>query len=370
MPQVRTPCGFLFPRGRGYFFFITKRQNIKMSTSKLIEFYEELDDVESSKPTPTGARVTKKRQSKKQEADARLFVRAQEIAETSFHFSYKAARFEEAWLFDSLTELAGRGWIKDVLRKAKVGKEASVYLCSPGPAARESQFVAAKVYRPRMLRNLKNDQVYRDGRIDLDGEGKRVFKEADLHAIQKRSAHGEELRHQSWIAYEFLAMEALFAAGADIPRPYERSGNTIAMDFVGDISGPAPTLNEVRLERNEAKRVFDRVMRNVEILLASGYIHGDLSAYNILYWDGEIRLIDFPQVVTPRDNRNAFRIFSRDVTRLCEYFARQGVDSDSHRLARDLWTARGYKSREDLHPRDLDPEDPSDRALWERQKID
>jgi RIO kinase 1 len=368
LPQVRTPCGFLFPQGRGLF-FITKRQNNKMSTNKLIEFYEELDDIELDNPTPTGARVTKKRQSKKQEAEARLFIRAQELSETSFQFSYKAARFEQAWLFDSLTELAGHGWIKDVLRKAKVGKEASVYLCSPGPAARESQFVAAKVYRPRMLRNLKNDQVYRDGRIDLDAEGKRVFKEADLHAIQKRSAHGEELRHQSWIAYEFLAMETLFAAGADIPRPYERSGNTIVMDFVGDESGPAPTLSEVHLEQDEAKRLFDRAIHNVEVMLANGYIHGDLSAYNILYWDGEIRLIDFPQVVAPRDNRNAFRIFSRDVTRLCEYFARQGVAADSRRLICDLWTARGFKVKEDVHPRDLDPENPHDRALWEGQKV-
>lgn len=339
-----------------------------MSTSKLIEFYEELDETETSKPIPSGARVTKKRQSKKQEAEARLFVRAQEISGTSFQFSYKAARFEEAWLFDSLTELAGRGWIKDVLRKARVGKEASVYLCSPGPAAPASQFVAAKVYRPRMLRNLKNDQVYRDGRIDLDAEGKRVFKEADLHAIQRRSTHGEELRHQSWIAYEFLAMETLFAAGADIPRPYERSGNTIAMDFVGDESGPAPTLSEVRLERDEARPLFERAIQNVEILLANGYIHGDLSAYNILYWDGDIKLIDFPQVVTPRDNRNAFRIFSRDVTRLCEYFAKQGVDADPRRLARDLWVARGFKVREDVHPRDLDPEDSRDRRMWEEQK--
>lgn len=336
-----------------------------MSTSNLIEFYDELEDSESTKPN--GARTSKKRQSKKQDTDARLFVRAQEHSK-AFEFTYQAARFEEAWLFDALTELAEQLWIKDVLRKAKAGKEASVYLCKPGPAARESKFVAAKVYRPRMLRNLKNDQVYRDGRTDLDGDGKRVYKEADLHAIQKRSGYGEELRHQSWIAHEFAAMEALFAAGADIPRPYARSGNTIVMDFVGDAVGSAPTLNEVQLERDEARTLFDRVIRNVDILLAHGFVHGDLSSYNILYWEGEIKLIDFPQIVSPRDNRNSFRIFSRDVTRLCEYFAKQGVDSDPRRLALDLWTRHGFKAREEIHPRLLDPEDDHDRRLWERQK--
>jgi len=336
-----------------------------MSNSNLIELYDELEDNQAT--DPNGARTTKKRQSKKQETDVRLFVRAQEHSK-AFRFTYQAARFEEAWLYDALTELAEQLWISDVLRKAKAGKEASVYLCKPGPAVRESKLVAAKVYRPRMLRNLKNDQIYRDGRTDLDGEGKRIYRDADLHAIQKRSVHGEELRHQSWIAHEYAAMEVLFASGADIPRPYARSGNTIVMEFVGDEIGSAPTLNEVRLERDEARPLFERVMRNVEILLANGFIHGDLSAYNILYWEGEIKLIDFPQVVAPKDNRNALRIFTRDVTRLCDYFARQGVDANPRSVIEDMWTRHGYHVREDVHPLYLDPEDNNDRKFWEKQE--
>lgn len=349
------------------FLLYHKRQNINMRNSKLVEFFEELDDTEAATSDNASARTTKKRQSKKQEMEARLFTRAQEISGASFNFTYKAARFEEAWLYDSLAPLVDHKWISDVLRKAKAGKEASVYLCAPGPAARQSELVAAKVYRPRMLRNLKNDQQYRDGRTDLDSEGKRVYKDADLHAIQKRSAHGEELRHQSWIAYEFLAMETLFAAGADVPRPYERSGNTIAMEFIGDALGPAPTLNEVRLDRAEALGLFERAMRNVEILLANGFIHGDLSAYNILYWEGEIKLIDFPQVVAPKGNHSAFRIFSRDVTRLCEYFASQGVDTNPHQIAGEMWMRHGFHLREEIHPRHLDPDDPRDRELWAGQ---
>jgi RIO kinase 1 len=140
------------------------------------------------------------------------------------------------------------------------------------------------------------------------------------------------------------------------------------MDFIGDALGSAPTLNEVALERGEARPLFDRAMRNVEILLANGFVHGDLSAYNLMYWEGGITLIDFPQVVSPTGNRNAFAIFSRDVTRLCEYFAKQGVDSNPRRLALDLWTRHGYKPREEIHPRYLDPEDNRDRRLWEGQK--
>jgi len=336
-----------------------------MSTDQLIEYYEDLEDSHSESQA-ANARTSKKRQSQKQEAEARLFQRANEISE-KFQFTYKAARFEGAWLYDSLIGLAEQGWIRDVLRKAKAGKEASVYLCSPGPAAGRSEFVAAKVYRPRMLRNLKNDQQYRDGRVDLDGEGKSIHRDADLHAIAKRSVYGEELRHQSWIAYEYQTMEILFAAGADIPRPYALAGNAIAMDFVGDEVGSAPALSEVRLEAQEVRPLFERVLHNIEILLAQGVVHGDLSAYNILYWEGDITLIDFPQIVSPATNRRAFDIFARDVTRVCDYFAKQGLASDPARLARDLWAARGYHEREPIHPRDLDPEDARDRAAWKNE---
>ena len=96
----------------------------------------------------------------------------------------------------------------------KGGKEASVYLCKAG-AESDAGLVAAKVYRPRSLRNLKNDGQYRAGRVDLDAEGKAIVKSADVHAMAKRSSYGEELRHQSWISYEFQTLELLRDAGAD-----------------------------------------------------------------------------------------------------------------------------------------------------------
>jgi RIO kinase 1 len=70
-------------------------------------------------------------------------------------------------------------------------------------------------------------------------------------------------------------------------------------------------------------------------------VHGDLSAFNILYWEGEIALIDFPQAINPDCNPNAYLIFQRDVRRVCEYFAKQGVKSNPAELAEEIWTAHG-----------------------------
>jgi RIO kinase 1 len=97
-------------------------------------------------------------------------------------------------------------------------------------------------------------------------------------------------------------------------------------------------------------------------------IHGDLSAYNILYWEGDITLIDFPQVVAPDSNPNAWNIFLRDVTRICQYFAAQGWKRDARKLASELWTSYGYKITKEVDPRELDAENQEDRRLWEKQK--
>jgi RIO kinase 1 len=339
-----------------------------MNTNDHIDFFEELDDEDKlNSRLGIDQRRPYQRMTRKLINEERQFVGEQDDSSRSFKFTYKAARFEEWWLLESLGDFYEHQWITDVLRRLKGGKEASVYLCQSGPAV-EAPLVAAKVYRPRSLRNLKNDGQYRMGREDLDESGNVIVDDGALHAMQKRTAYGEELRHQSWIAYEFQTLEMLHAAGADVPKPYAMEKNAILMDYIGDFDGAAPTLNSVALDPEEVMPLFERVVRNINLLLSNQRIHGDLSAYNLLYWDGDIALIDFPQVVPPESNPAAWTIFLRDVTRICQYFASQGLRRDARKLAADLWTSHGYKVTREIHPRDLDPDKKEDRHLWEKQK--
>lgn len=296
----------------------------------------------------------------------REFVRQQDDAIGNLKFTYHPARFESWWLLESLGEFHEHQWISDVLRRLKGGKEASVYLCRTGKAI-SVPWVVAKVYRPRSLRNLKQDGQYRTGRADLDEEGQVIIDDGALHAIQKRTAFGEELRHQSWIAYEFQTMQMLAEAGGDVPQPYTMAQNAILMSYIGDAATAAPTLNSLKLDPDEAQPLFERVVRNIDLLLANGRVHGDLSAYNILYWAGQITLIDFPQVTLPEVNPTAWDIFRRDVVRVCQYFGLQGVHTDARKLATELWTSHGYKIRREVHPRDLRADKKEDRQIWERQ---
>jgi RIO kinase 1 len=116
------------------------------------------------------------------------------------------------------------------------------------------------------------------------------------------------------------------------------------MSFIGDEKTAAPTLSQVSLDRSEAQGLFEETMRNVRLLLENGLIHGDLSAYNILYWEGKITLIDFPQVSDCNANSRARFILQRDVTRVCEYFMRQGVDCDPESMVKELWRDYGPRN--------------------------
>jgi RIO kinase 1 len=282
----------------------------------------------------------------------------------NFEFTYNASRHERVWITDSLGGFFDQQWLYDVLRLLKGGKEASVYQCSADPNI-SAAFIAAKVYRPRRFRNLKKDHIYREGRDRLDADGKVIQDGGMQHAMNKRTAFGLELLHTSWIEHEFKTLQFLHAAGADVPIPYASGNNAILMEYIGDEDTPAPTMNSIELMSSEARPLFERVVHNIELMLANNRVHGDLSAYNILYWGGDITLIDFPQAIHPDRNQNAFAIFERDVRRICEYFARQGVLQDAHKLAVDLWKSHHHslKPRFDLHLLDADNE--GDRKFWE-----
>ncbi len=257
--------------------------------------------------------------------------------EHTFKPSFVPARSESAWLLGYLEEFYNNQVITDILGKVRGGKEATVYCCAAHPST-GVELIAAKVYRPAMFRSLRNDAVYRQGRDVFDENGKRVGSRREALATRKNTRYGQELRHTSWLEAEYQTMQLLYEAGADVPRPLAHNHNVILMEYVGGEKTPAPTLNQVQLERPEAQAIFERLVGDLEIMLACRRVHADLSAYNILYWEGRFKIIDFPQAIHPDRNPHAAALFTRDVQRLCQYFARYRLGCDYRALASDLWS--------------------------------
>jgi RIO kinase 1 len=259
--------------------------------------------------------------------------------ELGFRTTYRPSRYEEGWLFSSLRAFYDEGLITDVVRLVKGGKEASVYCCQAHPATGHG-LLAAKVYRPRMFRNLRNDKMYRQGREVLTADGRPAGKQAGTiaRAIRNKTAYGRVAQHTSWLMHEYAALDRLHQAGAAVPRPISSSANAVLMSYHGDAHTAAPTLNTIRLELDEAERLLRQVLENIDLMLRLDTVHGDLSAYNILYWEGEMTIIDLPQVVNLRTNPKARTILQRDIQRTCQYFALQGVECDATAAMDELWS--------------------------------
>jgi RIO kinase 1 len=241
-------------------------------------------------------------------------------------------------------EFYDAGLITGIHRVVQSGKEATVYCCRAHPST-GVEYLAAKLYRPREVRSFKNDAVYQQGRViqGIDGNhevniGAGRMNRRLSRAVRKKSRMGREVQFGSWICQEFSTLQRLYAAGADVPRPIDWSGSAILMEYLGDGRFSAPQLAAVSLEPGEARALFERVLYNLEICLACDLVHGDLSAFNILCWQGSVRLIDFPQSVDAHFNPSARALLERDIENVCHYFAPYGIRADPSRLARQLWS--------------------------------
>lgn len=279
---------------------------------------------------------------KKSEEEILEEIADRTAVEGGFNITYTPARYEEEFLQDSIVGFFHQALITDVLAQVKGGKEATVYRCE----AHEStgvDYLAVKVYRPRKFRNLRNDKMYREGRSLIGIDGKEV-DDRDLRAmraIRAGSSFGEQLSHTSWLMHEFVMLQRLYDAGASVPKPYASGENALVMSYVGDGMSAAPTLHEVKLDDSEVEHIYATVMRNIDLLARCGVAHGDLSAYNVLYWGGDITFIDFPQVTDLRSNPHAHDILSRDVQRIGEYFEPYGITTDVDKIVRRIWRKYG-----------------------------
>jgi RIO kinase 1 len=237
-------------------------------------------------------------------------------------------RDEQAVLMERLDSFLDDSVILEVLEVVQSGKEATVFRCRAAPLTGEA-FFAAKVYRPLESRNFRNDSVYQQGRVILNHRTRRAY--------QNKTGFGRKVQYGRWVAAEYETQQMLHESGADVPRPVACNGSAILMEWLGDGLAAATQLRHAPVTREEAPRLFERLMGNIELMLRNNRIHGDLSPFNILYWRGHLTIIDFPQAVDPRENRSAHDLLRRDLENVCRYFERLGVRANAHRIAGQLW---------------------------------
>jgi RIO kinase 1 len=90
------------------------------------------------------------------------------------------------------------------------------------------------------------------------------------------------------------------------------------------------------MEPLEAEEAFRQSVANLKLMVGAGRVHGDYSAYNILWHNGKAVIIDFPQVIEFNNNPNAQAFLERDVRSLCKSFRNKGVKADEEKLLKEV----------------------------------
>lgn len=231
--------------------------------------------------------------------------------------------------------LVADGLVDHVLRQLMSGKEAMVYVVQCGDEVR-----CAKVYKEANKRGFHKAADYTEGR--------KIKNSRQARAMAKGSRYGRQEQEAAWQHAEVDALRLLAAAGVRVPTPYDFHEGVLLMELVTDADGePAPRLNDVVLDAEEARRYHANLVRQVVRMLCAGIVHGDLSEYNVLVdRDGPV-IIDLPQAVDAAANNNARAMLERDVDNLATYFGQFAPDVRDTDYGREIWAL--YESGK-LHP--------------------
>jgi RIO kinase 1 len=201
----------------------------------------------------------------------------------------------------------------------KTGKEADVHLVERAvPGTGRRTLMAAKRYRTAEHRMFHRDAGYLEGR--------RVRRSRETRAMANRTAFGRDILSGQWASAEFAALSRLWADGVAVPYPVQCSGTELLLEFVGTDDGTAaPRLAQLRPDPDELSDLWHQLVDALLGLARHGLTHGDLSAYNLLVRDGQLLLIDLPQVVDVVGNPQGPEYLARDVRRIGEWFTARGL---------------------------------------------
>ncbi len=220
----------------------------------------------------------------------------------------------ESGVFDTPTlktlyTLSSRGVIKAMGGVVSTGKEADVFHAL-GEGGKE---LAVKIYRITTS-DFQKMQDYLIG--DPRFENVRGTKKDIVFA---------------WTRKEHRNLERAIEVGVRVPRPIASERNILVMEFIGREEVSAPRLKDVQPE--DPKGIYTKVAEYMRLLYRKArLVHGDLSEYNILLFEGEPVIIDMGQAVM-LDHPMSGEFLARDVKNIVKYFKRMGVDCSEEGLS-------------------------------------
>jgi len=175
---------------------------------------------------------------------------------------------------------------------------------APLGVGKESDVYEVRSYKPLALK--------------FHREGYTEFRE-----VQKEREYTADKEHISWFytarkaaEQEYEALESVYAT-VSAPRPIDQNRHAIVMEQFDGVE-----LSRAKLEPGQVVGVLDLTLREVAAGYEAGYVHADMSEYNVAVGESGVTVFDWPQAV-PVDHENADEFLRRDVDNLIGYFRRK-----------------------------------------------
>jgi len=203
-----------------------------------------------------------------------------------------------------LSNFMQKGVLKSVDFPIEKGKEANVFRATTADG-----YAAVKIYRIETS-NFQHMMGYLEG---------------DPRFVNLR--HGKRSIVHAWVAKEFRNLRLCAEAGVNAPRPVVFKDNVLVMGLIGEEGIPDSTLQQMGSE--EPERHCDELLAIIGKLWARGFVHGDLSEFNVLMHGREGQpyepyVIDVGQGVL-KAHPKAREFLERDVENVLKYFSKYGV---------------------------------------------
>ncbi|MBS3133056.1 serine protein kinase RIO [Candidatus Woesearchaeota archaeon] len=206
----------------------------------------------------------------------------------------------------NLFVLSSKDFFEDgTLSPVSIGKEANIFSASRG-----DEKVILKIYR---LETADFKKMYDYIRVDPRYENLAKKRRKIIFA---------------WAQREYRNLLAARNALVKAPLPITFMKNILVMSFVGD---DKPSMKIKDGIPQNPKQFFEQIIGNIKKFYSSGYVHGDLSKFNILNYNEQPVLIDFSQA-SPLRAPHAGEMLKRDIHNVCEFFRRLNVKTDEEEL--------------------------------------
>lgn len=175
---------------------------------------------------------------------------------------------------------------------------------APLGVGKESDVYEARSYEPLALK--------------FHREGYTNFRE-----VHKEREYTSDNEHSSWLytarkaaEREYEALETLYP-DVSVPRPVDQNRHALVMEKLDGVE-----LSRAKLNPAQVPGLIDLVIREMTTAYEAGFVHADMSEYNVFIASDGVTIFDWPQAV-PTDHENSRELLRRDIDNLLGYFERK-----------------------------------------------